>query len=123
MPIIRLAVIGSRGYSNYEEFKEQLEYLTQNIKEDIVYISGNCKSGADSLIVRFCKEENKELIEFPPDYIKYPGKYALFKRNDEIVNACHYLISFWDGSSNGTRYTQDKALKAGKRVKIVIIKV
>lgn len=122
MEVVKIAVIGSRNYSDYEEFKEQLEYLTQNIKEEVVYVSGACLSGADALVVRFCQENNKQLIEYPPDYIKYPGKHALFKRNDEIVAECDYLISFWNGISRGTSYTHNKAIKAGKRVKIIMIK-
>lgn len=121
MAVVKLAVIGSRNFSDYNLFCEKLEYLTQNIKEDITFISESAKSGADALIVRFCRENNKELIEYPPDYIKYPGKYALFKRNDEIVSNCDYLISFWDGQSRGASYTHNKAIKDGKGVKIILI--
>jgi predicted Rossmann fold nucleotide-binding protein DprA/Smf involved in DNA uptake len=121
MSVVRVAVIGSRNFSDYNLFCEKLEYLIQNIKEDIVYISGACKSGADKMIADYCRENNKELIEYPPDYIKYPGKHALFKRNDEIVANCDYLISFWNGISRGASYTHNKALKDGKRVKIIMI--
>lgn len=121
MAVVKVAVIGSRSFSDYNLFCEKLEYLTQNIKEDIIYISGACKTGADSFIAQYCRENNKEIIEFPPDYVKYPGKHALFKRNDEIVKNCDYLISFWDGKSRGTSYTHNKAIKDGKRVKIITI--
>lgn len=118
---VKIAVVGSRNFSDYNLFCENLEYLTQNIKEDIIFISGKCSSGADKMIADYCRENNKQLIEFPPDYIKYPGKHALFKRNDEIVANCDYLISYCNGISRGTSYTHNKALKDGKRVKIIII--
>lgn len=47
---MKIAVIGSRGFSEYEFFKEKLEYLIQNIKEDIQFVSGGAKSGGDALI-------------------------------------------------------------------------
>lgn len=119
--MVKIAVVGSRNFSDYSLFRKKLEYLTKNIKEDITYISGACKSGADKMIADYCRENNKQLIEYPPDYIKYPGKHALFKRNDEIVKNCDYLISFWDGQSRGTSYTHTKAIKEGKRVKIITI--
>lgn len=121
MSIVKIAVIGSRGFSDYNLFCEKLEYLIQNIKEDIIFISGACKSGADKMIFDYCRENSKELIEYPPDYVKYPGKHALFKRNDEIVDNCDYLISFWNGISRGTSYTHNRAIKEGKRVRIVMI--
>lgn len=117
--VIRIGVIGSRNFSDYSLFCEKLEYLTHNIKEDIIYISGACKSGADKMIANYCLENNKQLIEYPPNYIKYSGKHALFKRNDEIVANCDYLISYWDGISRGASYTHNKAIKRGINVKVV----
>lgn len=53
---VKVAVIGSRSFSDYELFCEKLEYLTQNLT-DIIFVSGGAKSGADNLIKRYCKEK------------------------------------------------------------------
>jgi hypothetical protein len=117
---MKLAVIGSRDFTEYDFFKEKLEYLTQNIEEDIVYVSGGCKNSADELIKKYCKENNYELIEFLPDYKQY-GKAATHIRNSQIVEFSDALIAFFNGSSPGSKSTISKAKKKGLKVKIVKI--
>jgi len=114
--IIKIAVIGSRGFFNYNFFKEKLEYLIQNIKEDIVFVSGGAKSGGDALIKRYCEENNLPLIEFLPEYDKYPPKIAPIKRNQQIVDESDIMIAFWDNSSRGTK----SAIEMGRKKRIII---
>jgi hypothetical protein len=117
---MKLAVIGSRNFTDYNFFKEKLEYLTQNIKEDIVYVSGGCKNSADELIKRYCQENSHELIEFLPDYKQY-GKAATHIRNSQIVEFSDALIAFFNGSSPGTKSILEKVKKKGLKIKIVKI--
>jgi hypothetical protein len=116
---MKLAVIGSRNFTDYDFFKEKLEYLTQNIEEDIVYVSGGA-IGTDSLCKRYCKENKYELIEFLPDYKQY-GKAATHIRNSQIVEFSDALIAFFNGSSPGSKSTLEKAKKKGIKIKIVKI--
>jgi len=116
----KIGVIGSRGYNNYKEFKEQIEYLTSNILEPIIWVSGGCKSGGDALISRYCKDNNFELIEYLPDWDKH-GKAAGFIRNKLIIEDIEYLIAFWDQMSKGTKSSLDLAEKKGMKVRIVKI--
>lgn len=111
----RIAVIGSRGFSNYEYFTEKLEYLIQNIPEF------GFVSGGDFLIKKYCKEKGYNLIEYFPEYDKYHGKVAPIKRNDIIVENSDMLIAFWDGKSKGTLYTINKA--KDKQIPIRIINI
>lgn len=114
-----IAVIGSRNFSEYEYFKHKLQYLISNIQEDIQYVSGGCKSGADNLLVKFCAEQNYKLIEHLPDYNKYSGKIAPLKRNELIVEDADMLVAFWNQISKGTAYTINLAEKKGIPVRIV----
>ncbi len=116
---MKLAIIGSRNFTDYDFFKEKLEYLTQNIEEDIVYVSGGA-IGTDSLCKRYCQENNYELIEFLPDYKQY-GKGATHIRNSQIVEFSDALIAFWNNVSKGTKSTLEKAKKKGLTIKIVKI--
>ena len=118
--MLKLAVIGSRGFTDYNFFKEKLEYLIQNIKEDIQFVSGGAKSGGDALIKRYCQENNLPLIEFLPDYSQY-GKGATHIRNSRIVEFSDCLIAFWNSESKGTKSTIDKARKKEIKIKIVEI--
>ena len=116
---MKIAVIGSRNFTNYEFFKEKLEYLIQNIKEDIQFVSGGA-IGTDSLCKRYCQENNLPLIEFLPDYKQY-GKGATHIRNSRIVEFSDCLIAFWNSESKGTKSAIEMARKKGIKIKIVSI--
>jgi len=117
----RVAVIGSRGFENYDYFRVKLEYLLSEIEDPISYVSGGAKTGADNLIKKYCLENQYTLIEHLPEYDKYSGKVAPIKRNHTIVENSDYLIAFYDGKSRGSKYTIDLAYKKGIPVKIVYI--
>lgn len=61
-----IAVIGSRGFSNYSFFAEKLEHLLQNLS-DYSFVSGGCKTGGDALIKKYCNENQYKLVEHLPD--------------------------------------------------------
>jgi len=115
----KIAVIGSRTFDSYVYFCEKLEHLIQNIKEDIEFVSGGAK-GCDSLIKRYCEENNYKITEFLPEYDKFPPKVAPLKRNHQIVDYADMLVAFTTGS-NGTAYTINLAYE--KQIPIRIIKI
>ena len=80
---MKLAVVGSRNFNNYELLKEK---INEN-KWDIEAIVSGGARGADSLGARYAQENNIPLIEFTPDWKKH-GKSAGFKRNVDIINEC-----------------------------------
>lgn len=106
---VRLAVVGSRTFSDYEFMKSILQWYT--IKE---IISGGA-SGADSLAERYADENGIPKKVFLPDW-KRLGKGAGFARNEKIVAAADEVVAFWDGSSHGTRHTIEIAEKQSKPV-------
>lgn len=107
---MRLAIIGSRSCPPID-IEEQLKYIPDTI------VSGGAK-GADTYAREFAQKHGLNLIEFLPEYDKYPPRVAPLRRNEQIVDACDCLLAFWDGVSRGTKYTIDLALKKGKPVKI-----
>lgn len=109
---MKLAIVGSRGFSNYELLKETLKKY--NID---VIVSGGAE-GADSLAEKYALDNNIPLIIFLPDW-KQKGKKAGFLRNIKIVEACDGLIAFWDGESRGTKHSIDLAKKNYKFLEIV----
>lgn len=118
-----MAVIGSRGYNNYEEFMNYINHYTQNlVAKDLTFVSGGASSGADALIARFCKEHGLRIIEHKADWNKY-GRSAGPRRNIDIVNRADMLLAFWDGESRGSKHSIDLARKKGIPVKIVKIKI
>ncbi len=41
-------------------------------------------------------------------------------RNQRLVNSVDVLVAFWDGSSEGTRATVERALDSGKEVHVFV---
>jgi len=107
---MKLAIIGSRTCPPIE-----IEALLKYIPDTIV--SGGAR-GADTLARGLAQKHNLQLLEFLPEYDKYPPKIAPLKRNEQIVDACDCLLALWDGTSRGTKFTIDLAVKKGKPVKI-----
>lgn len=115
----RVAVVGSRGFSDYSFFAEKLEQIISNL-ENVEFVSGGCKSGGDALIAKYCKEHNYKLTEHLPDWENL-GKKAGFVRNKLIVDDCTHLIAYFDGQSKGTENSINMARKQNKQIRIVKI--
>jgi hypothetical protein len=109
---MKVAVIGSRDFNDYELVKETLKYYTITL-----LVSGGAK-GADSFGERYANENNIETLIFKPDWDKH-GKAAGMIRNTDIVNNADTIIAFWDGESKGTKDSITKAEKKGKNIIIV----
>lgn len=108
---MRVGVIGTRYFENYELLKETLN----NLEIDVV-ISGGAK-GADSLAEKWANDNGIELIVHKPDWSL--GKRGAALRNQKIVNDSDIIVAFWNGVSRGTKMTMDMAKSAGKPVKII----
>ena len=108
---MKVAVVGSRNFNNYELLKETLDKLNISL-----IVSGGAK-GADSMSEVYAKEHGIETLIFKPDWSL--GRHAGFLRNENIVNNCNVLVAFWDGKSSGTKHSIDLAYKKNKVIKIV----
>ena len=106
---MKLAIVGSRSFSNYEFMKEILAFhsCTQ-------IISGGAK-GADTLAKQYAGAHGISIVEFLPNWDR-DGKAAGFIRNKKIIDACDELVAFWDKKSRGTKSSIDLAENAGKPV-------
>lgn len=109
---MKVAVIGSRGFKNYELLRSTLSTL-----EISLIISGGAM-GADTLAEVYAKEKGIETKVFIPDW-KTHGKKAGFLRNTDIVNESDLVVAFWDGLSRGTEDSIKKAQKLNKRILLV----
>lgn len=110
---IKLAVIGSRSFSNMRLMEDSLE---EYIGTATLFISGGAP-GADSFGARWARKHSIEPLVFEPDHKRYRHPYH--HRNRLIAEACDLLVAFWDGRSSGTRYTIGYARRIGKAVRIV----
>ena len=112
---MRLAVIGSKEFHDYQKFKAVLDEIF-----GITTIVSGAAVGTDTMTAGYALEHNIKLIEFPPDFEKHGGD-AKHVRDRQIVENCDQLIAFYDGKCEGTKYTMDYADKMVIPVKVVEI--
>lgn len=100
----RVVVFGTRHYNDKFEFHaEMMALLDQLDGEPVIFISGAAKSGADYLIIRWCRKFGFPIILKEADWDKN-GKAAGFIRNTEMAKIATRGIGFWDGKSSGTKH-------------------
>ncbi len=109
---MRLAVVGSRNFTDYNTAKVILDELQKDIGFTSI-VSGGA-NGADSLAEKYAWKHDIDLAIFIPDWSI--GKQAGFIRNIEIWDNADYGVAFWDGKSKGTAHSFKLAKKQKKRL-------
>lgn len=118
MKRIKIAVVGSRDYNNYEFVAGKLDKILSNIV-NITIVSGGAK-GVDSLAARYAKERGHELIEYLPDWEKN-GKSAGIIRNNDIINESNFVVAFHKNNSRGTAHSVGLARSKNIPIRVVTI--
>jgi hypothetical protein len=113
---MKLVVIGSRGFNNYELLFQTLEKINESGNIELI-VSGGA-AGADSLAERYAKERNIPILIIKPEWELY-GKSAGFVRNEKLWDAATQGIAFWDGQSKGTAHSFQIAKKQNKPLTII----
>lgn len=114
---MKVAIVGSRDFTNYESFKTYLEQIP--IKPELI-VSGGSK-GTDKLAERYAKENKIELKIFYPDWEKY-GLSAGPLRNQKIVDSCDIMIAFPSKNGKGTQDSIRKCNTSNKKCFIIELK-
>ena len=132
----RVAIIGSRDWTNTRKTKDIIWQLKQKFGADITIISGGDRQGADKLARKYAIEMGVHYIEYNPAhtvrnlYSGMPDSYysknyhatQFHHRNDLIAKNADYciaLIPTTANSSTGTAYTIKRFKKLGKPVIIM----
>lgn len=125
---MKVAVIGSRGFTDYSLMYEHLKDV------DISLIISGGAAGADKLAERYADEHDIPKSVIPADwsnlqatpckvkYNKYGKPYnamAGFNRNQQMAEQCDMCVAFWDGESKGTFHMIQAIRKLGKDCKVV----
>lgn len=126
---MRLAVIGSRDFDDYEFLKKTLDEIP-TVKQ---IVSGAAR-GADTLGERYANENGIPTKIFPAEWLdlshpdadirtgkngKLVDRNAGFRRNLKIIDNADRVIAFWDGHSVGTKHAIDYAIEKNKSIKVV----
>src|SRR5208283_5742678 len=96
---MKLAVVGSRKFSNLEMVVALLETLHKSVA-DLEIVSGGAE-GVDTEAFRWANTHGVPTTVFPADWEQF-GNAAGPKRNADIVKASDCGMVFWDGVSPGS---------------------
>lgn len=107
-----LAIVGSRDFTDYEQFLQHVQSWVAANGTPTKIVSG-AAAGVDAMARRFAQENAIELLEFEPDW-KQHGKAAGPLRNAKIVDACTHVLAMPSRSGRGTQDTIRQAEKAQK---------
>jgi hypothetical protein len=115
-----IAVVGSRAIKSREKVEQALENSPwYNDSFDGELVSGGA-DGVDTSIEYIAQDENVTLRVIEPDWGDWTLGHPAKVRNTEIVKAADAVVAVWNGRSNGTRDTVDKALDRGKPIYIEV---
>lgn len=114
--MFRVIIAGGRLFDDYIYLKESMDYLLQNINDEIIVVCGKAR-GADTLGEKYAKERGYVINYFPADWDKH-GKAAGYIRNEEMAKNADALVAFWDGKSRGTKNMIELANQYGLRVRV-----
>lgn len=115
---MKIAIVGSRNFSNYEIFKAFVNMMSKKIQIDMI-ISGGA-AGVDSMAYRYAVEYGITFVCHPPKPEDGQSRYA--RRNLRIIEMSEFVIAFPMGESRGTRHSISLAKKLKKQIKIFEIK-
>jgi hypothetical protein len=108
---MRIAVVGSRTWSDVEAIESLLDRALGTYGEELVIVSGGAK-GADTIGERWARRNQVPTLIHLPFWDRH-GRKAGFVRNQHIVRDAELVIAFRVPGSKGTQLTIDLALKAG----------
>jgi hypothetical protein len=114
---VRVIIAGSRTIKDYSLIRKVID----DSGFDITTIISGCAAGPDTLGIRYAREYNIDLEEYPADWAKY-GKSAGPIRNQVMANEADALILVWDGKSHGSKNMLDTMKKMNKPTYELVIK-
>ncbi len=132
---MRVAIVGSRRYTNKRRIQEFIFKLKQKYGEELEIVSGGQKEGADGYAKKYALEFDIKYSEFPPvhytynqhcvlESFKYSRPYAAWHyhdRNKEIAEYTDVMAAFIpkNTTSKGTESALKQAIKKEKKYCII----
>jgi len=126
--IANVLFTGSRKFRSAKEEQEAkaeiAKYLTANPTASVIHGGA---IGVDTWVGEIAAKLGMDVKEMQPDYEKY-GKPAPLRRNEQMIaelsrrTGSKEVVAIWDQFSTGTKYTMNKARKAGLDVKNPLMK-
>ncbi|MDP9247084.1 MAG: SLOG family protein [Candidatus Dormibacteraeota bacterium] len=112
---MRVAIVGSRHFPQLERVAEYVRSLPATVS----LVTGGA-SGVDATATRAARERGLPVRVLGASFEEAADAESALERNQRLVAACDVLVAFWDGSSEGTRRTVERALDGGIEVHVLV---
>jgi hypothetical protein len=112
---VRIAIVGSRHYPELERVEAYVEGMAAS---DSLLTGG--ASGVDAAALRVARRRGLPVQRLAPSFEEAADRGRAQARNQRLVDGCDVLVAFWDGSSEGTRMTIERALDSGKEIHVFV---
>ena len=94
------------------------EYV-MSLPRNASVITGSA-SGVDAAATKAARDRGMAVQVIAASFDEMSDATRAAARNQRLVNSCDVLVAFWDGSSEGTRATVERALDSGKEVHVFV---
>tara|TARA_R100001163_G_C5060780_1_gene197634 strand:+ start:1066 stop:1470 length:405 start_codon:yes stop_codon:yes gene_type:complete len=133
--MVKIAIIGSRGYTNKRKIKEFIFKLKEQVGGKLEIVSGGAKEGADKYAKRFALDFDVNYSEFPAyhephnihcvlESFRYGKQYNVghyHRRNKDLIEYSDKVVAFCTNGvvTNGTLSALTHAEKINKKSIII----
>ena len=80
-------------------------------------------AGVDAEAAKAARGRELAVIRVSASFEESRDPQAAAARNQKLIDQADVVVAFWDGASEGTRGTIDRALDSGKEVHVFIDKL
>ena len=112
---MKIAIVGSRHFAD----PDRVAAYVRSLPKEASVITGSA-SGVDAAATKAARERSMPVQVMAASFDELSDATRSAARNQRLVNACDVLVAFWDGKSEGTRATVERALDSGKEVHVFV---
>jgi predicted Rossmann fold nucleotide-binding protein DprA/Smf involved in DNA uptake len=109
----RVGIVGSRHFAALD----QVEDYVRSLPPGASLVTGSA-SGVDAAATRVARSRGLPVQVVAASFEELGDAERAAERNRRLVGISDILVAFWDGRSQGTRQTIERALDAGKEVHV-----
>jgi hypothetical protein len=112
---VKIAIVGSRHFPELDRVRT----FVGGLPAGATVLTGGA-SGVDAAAGEAAKARGLGLVKLPPRLEESTDPGAAGRRNQRLTDAAEVLVAFWDGASEGTRGTVERALRSGREVHVYL---
>jgi len=107
--------VGSRHYPDLPRVADYVGSLSASSS----VVTGSA-AGVDATAARAARERGLPVRVLGASFEEARDADVAAERNQRLIDACDVLVAFWDGTSNGTRQTIDRALASARELHVFV---